>query len=148
MIHGLDQRPEQDGRRDENASRAKNPMERGFRFALVVSDSEREQKTGQNSSPVRPVVDPGQKQTEKDKPNDPPHRLAVDRLAVETTSALPIVEDGADQAADRGRGPDGTGDPGEKRKKKPRDAGAIMLKKMCRIPPWRKEAETRVHQRP
>ena len=122
--------------------------------------------------PCAQLLIPGNEQPEEDQPHDPAHRLPVDRLTVKSAPALSIIEDGADQAADAGGGPDGEGNAGQvgdeeslrcrsdvedretvrgrirRGQRAPVACRAIMLKKIWRIPPWRKEAEMRVHQRP
>jgi len=51
---------------------------------------------------VRPVVDPGQHETEEDQADDPPHGLPVDGHAKVAAPGFPVVQDRADEPADGG----------------------------------------------
>src|SRR3989339_1794764 len=109
-IDSLNQRPDQDRRGQEDARRCQGAVERSFRRRFAISRQEGDQTAGDEAPPVRPVVDPREKESEEDKAHHPSHRLTVNLLSVETSPALAVVKDGAYETAEGCGGADGERD--------------------------------------
>ncbi len=91
MNSGLDDRPQKGRRRQQDAARSEQPMDPFLLSPFLVAGQECDQNAGDDASSVRPVVDPGQEETEKDESHDPSHGLPVNRFAVESPPALAVV---------------------------------------------------------
>ncbi len=97
-------------------------IEGPFPAALIIPQQGPADDASQQAAAMSPVVDPRKDQPEYEQADHPAADLAVDGTAVGTAPAFAVVEQGADQAADRGRGTDGEGHAGQVGDQKADDA--------------------------
>lgn len=101
-------------------------MRESFVFQFIIAHQEAKRNTRDQTSTVRPVVDTRYEEAEYDKPDNPSHGLPVNDFPVKAASAFPVIENGADEAADACRRTNSEGNAGQIRNEKSCNTGKYI----------------------
>ena len=101
-------------------------MGKSFALQFVIAHQEAKRNTRYQPSPVRPVVDTRYEEAEYDEPDNPSHGLPVNHFPVKASSAFPVIENGADEAADACRRTNSEGNAGQIRHEKSCNTGKYI----------------------
>src|ERR1035437_9412586 len=93
-----------------------------FPSAFVVPHERADNNPADDPAAVGPVIDPRKYQAKHEKTDHPTTHFAVNRASIGPTPAFPIIEQGANQAADGCRSADGKRHSGQVGNLVPEDA--------------------------